>query len=180
MPHDEVAVLLDADARSVVGESFDVQVRAAGSILRAHALRNRRALLTITSSPPASCHVASLNVEWRIALELLAAAEANGTDPLVRFLDRSDPATQATELVVVTAALEPRLTDALMERALARRPASLVLVEAPSFAEGNVQPVRDPALLRLQGAGVPVAIVRRGDDLAAKLAGLDEVVAAGG
>jgi hypothetical protein len=55
-----------------------------------------------------------------------------------------------------------------------------VLVEAPSFAEGNVQPVRDPALLRLQGAGVPIAIVRRGDDLAAKLAGLEAVVAAGG
>jgi uncharacterized protein (DUF58 family) len=180
MPHDEVAVVLDADARSVVGESFDVQVRAAGSILRAHALRNRRALLTITSSPPESCHVASLNVEWRIALELLAAAEANGTDPVVRFLDRSEPATQATELVVVTAALEPRLTDALMERALARRPASLVLVEAPSFAEGDVRPVREPALLRLQGAGVPVTVVRRGDDLALKLAGLDELVAAGG
>ena len=41
-----------ATAASVVGESFDVQVRAAGSILRANALRGRRALLSITSSPP--------------------------------------------------------------------------------------------------------------------------------
>jgi hypothetical protein len=55
-----------------------------------------------------------------------------------------------------------------------------VLVEAPSFAEGDVRPVREPALLRLQGAGVPVTVVRRGDDLALKLAGLDELVAAGG
>ena len=51
-PHDEVGVLLDADGRSVVGESFDLQVRAAGSILRAQAMRNRRAVLTISSSPP--------------------------------------------------------------------------------------------------------------------------------
>ena len=48
MPHDEVAVLLDADEHAVVGESFDVQVRAAGSILRAHALAGRRSLLTVT------------------------------------------------------------------------------------------------------------------------------------
>src|SRR5207249_575477 len=35
-PRDEVAVLLDADAGAAVGESFDVQVRAAGSILHAY------------------------------------------------------------------------------------------------------------------------------------------------
>ena len=33
-PRDEVAILLDADARSVAGDSFDAQVRAAGSLLR--------------------------------------------------------------------------------------------------------------------------------------------------
>ena len=85
-PHDEVAVLLDADARSVVGDSFDVQVRAAGSILLAHAIRNRRAGLTITTSPPETCHVASFDGEWRRALELLAAAEPTGSEPLTRFL----------------------------------------------------------------------------------------------
>ena len=180
-PHDEVAVLLDADARAVVGESFDAQVRAAGSILRAHALRGRRTVLTISSSPPESCHVASFGGDWRVALELLAAIEPTGGDPLDRFLGRDgSPATQAMELVVVTALLTPSLADALLERAFARRPTSLALVDAASFGPDEAQPLRDPALLRLQASGVPVAVVRRGDDLAAKLSGLAEALAAHG
>lgn len=176
-PHDEVAVLLDGDARAVVGESFDVQVRAAGSILRAQAVRSRRSLLTITSASPETCHVASFDGEWRVALELLAAAEPTGAEPLARFLDRdASPAAQATELVVVTAALDARLTDALLERALARRPTALVFVEAASFHGGP--PARDPALLRLQAAGVPVAVLRRGDDLADKLSGFEQMYVA--
>jgi hypothetical protein len=118
MPHDEIAVLLDADGRAVVGESFDVQVRAAGSILRANALRGRRALLSITSSPPETCQVGSIDSEWRSALELLAAAEPTGKDALARFLERdASPALHAVELVA-TAALEPQLVDALLDRAL--------------------------------------------------------------
>ncbi|MDQ2981584.1 MAG: DUF58 domain-containing protein [Actinomycetota bacterium] len=176
-PHDEVAVLLDADARTVVGESFDVQVRVAGSIVRAHALRSRRAVLTLTTAPPESCQIASFDGEWRLALELLSAAEPNGTEPLARFLHRdASPAARANELVVVTASLGLELADALLERALARRPTSLVLVEAASFGPNGSEPLRDPALLRLQMSGVPVAVVRRGDDLAAKLSGLDEAV----
>jgi uncharacterized protein (DUF58 family) len=180
-PHDEVAVLLDADARSVVGDSFDVQVRAAGSILLAHAIRNRRSGLTITSSPPETCHVASFDGEWRRALELLAAAEPTGAEPLTRFLGRdASPAVHATELVAVTAGLDAGLADALLERAFARKPTSLVLVEAASFRPGGAPPGRDAALLRLQAGGVPVAVLRRGDDLAVKLSGFEEAVSAGG
>jgi uncharacterized protein (DUF58 family) len=181
MPHDEVALLLDADRRAVVGESFDVQVRAAGSILRANALRGRRAHLSITSSPPESCQVGSIDGEWRTALELLAAAEPTGNDPLARYLERdASPALQAVELVVVTAALAPQLVDALLDRAFARRPVSLVLVDAASFNGSEVAPVREPALLRLQAGGVPVVALQRGDDLAAKLSGLEEARAASG
>jgi uncharacterized protein (DUF58 family) len=181
MPHDEVAVLLDADEHAVVGESFDAQVRAAGSILRAHALAGRRSLLTVTSSPPASCHVASFDGEWRVALELLASAEPTGPEPVVRYLDRdASAAGKAAELVVVTGALDARLTDALLERALARRPTALVLVETASFGPTGAQPARDPALLRLHAAGVPVATIRKGDDLAAKLGGFEEAYAAHG
>jgi len=181
MPHDEIAVLLDADSRAVVGESFDVQVRAAGSILRANALRGRRALLSITSSPPETCQVGSIDSEWRSALELLAAAEPTGKDSLARFLERdASPALQAVELVVVTAALEPQLVDALLDRAFSRRPVSLVLVDAASFNGGEPVPLREPALLRLQAGGVPVVSVQRSDDLAAKLSGLEEVRAASG
>jgi uncharacterized protein (DUF58 family) len=180
-PHDEVGVLLDAYRHAVVGESFDVQVRAAGSILRSHALRGRRAVLTVSTSPPESCHVASFDGEWRLALELLAAAEPTGSDPPERFLGRdASPAANATELVAVTAALTPRLADALLERAFGRHPTSLVLVDAPSFRPEEAPPPRDPALLRLQAAGVPVAVIRRGDDLAAKLSGLAEALASHG
>jgi uncharacterized protein (DUF58 family) len=180
-PHDEVGVLLDADGRSVVCESFDVQVRAAGSILRAQALRNRRAVLTISSSPPESCQVSSYDGEWHLALELLAAAEPTGTQPLTRFLDREgSPAAHAHELVAITASLGIELTDALLERALARRPTSLVFVEAASFRPEGASPAREPLLLRLQMAGVPVAVLRHGDDLAAKLSGLEEVLTAHG
>ena len=53
-PRDETAVLLDADAGAVTGEapdsSFELQVRAAGSILKAHASRARRAALIVNSA----------------------------------------------------------------------------------------------------------------------------------
>jgi uncharacterized protein (DUF58 family) len=180
-PHDEVAVLLDADRRSVVGDSFDLQVRAAGSMLLAHAIRNRRSGLTITTSPSQTCHVASFDGEWRRALELLAAAEPTGTEPLVRFLGRdASPAVHATELVAVTASLDAGLADALLDRAFARKPTSLVFVEAASFSRGGAPPQREPALLRLQAGGIPVAVIRRGDDLAAKLSGFEEAVSASG
>lgn len=180
-PHDEVAVLLDADGRSVVGGSFDVQVRAAGSILLAHVMRNRRSGLTVTTSPPETCHVGSFDGEWSLALELLAAVEPNGSEPLTSFLGRdASPAVRATELVAVTASLDARLADVLLERSFARKPTSLVLVEAASFRAGGAAPAKDPVLLRLQAGGIPVVVVRSGDDLAAKLSGLEETLSAHG
>jgi hypothetical protein len=55
-----------------------------------------------------------------------------------------------------------------------------VLVDAPSFNGGEHIPLREPALLRLQAAGVPVVALQRGDDLAAKLSGLEKARAASG
>ena len=75
-PRDEIAVLLDADASAVSGESFDVQVRAAGSILRAHAAHGRRAVLAVNSASRPSARVSSLDGEWLAALGLLAEAQA--------------------------------------------------------------------------------------------------------
>jgi uncharacterized protein (DUF58 family) len=184
-PHDEVAVLLDADARTVVGtapdSSFELQVRAAGSIVRVHALRGRRALLAVTSAPPEHRRVTSFDGEWQLARELLAAVEANGTEDVEAFVGRdSSAAAHATELVVVTTVLRPRLADALLQRAQAHRPASLVLVDGGSFREEPGGPLREPLLLRLQSSGVPVVVLRRGDDLGVKLGALQEAVAAHG
>jgi uncharacterized protein (DUF58 family) len=179
-PHDEVAVLLDANREAVVGESFDVGVRAAGSILRLHALRGRRALLTVSCAPPESRRVASFDGEWQLARELLAAAEPTGTAPLETFLARdASPAAQATELVVITAALNRSLADALLQRVRAHRPASLVLVHAASF-NGEPARLREPLILRLQAAGVPVTAVGRDDDLRTKLEALPQAAAAHG
>ena len=85
-PRDEIAVLLDADAASVVGESFDVQVRAAGSILESYVRHGRRAVLVVNSGRRDVQQVHSAAADWRRALELLAAAEATGNMPLARLL----------------------------------------------------------------------------------------------
>jgi uncharacterized protein (DUF58 family) len=169
-PRDEIAVLLDADAASVVGESFDVQVRAAGSILESYVRRGRRAVLLVNSERRDVQQVHSATADWRRALELLAAAEPTGSAPLAQMLAEEDsPAARALELAVVTARLEPALVDRLVQRALSRRRVSLIYVDPASFNGATRR--REPLLLRLEAAGVPVAVVRAGDDLAACLTG---------
>jgi len=169
-PRDEIAVLLDADAKAVVGESFHVQVRAAGSILDAYVRRGRRGVLVINSERREVQHVHSPAADWRRALELLAAVEATGDTSVARLLAEEDgPAARALELVVVTARLEPALVDRLIQRALSRRKVSIAFVDPASFNGAALRP--EPALLRLQAAGIPVAVIRAGDDLAACLSG---------
>jgi len=176
-PRDEIAVLLDADASAVVGESFDVQVRAAGSILDSYVHRGRRAVLVVNSERRDVQQVHSVAADWRRALELLAAAEPTGRSTVARLLAEHDgPAARALELAVVTARLEPELVDRLVQRALSRRKVSLVHVDAASF--NGARRRAEPLLLRLQTAGVPVAIVRAGDDLGAALEGGPVVEAA--
>src|SRR2546429_646211 len=73
-PRDEVAVLLDAEASAVVGESFDVQVRAAGSLLLAQARRGRRAVLLVNGAHRTVQRVHSYQTDRPQAYDLLAAA----------------------------------------------------------------------------------------------------------
>jgi uncharacterized protein (DUF58 family) len=167
-PRDEVAVVLDADPDAVVGESFDVQVRAAGSLLLAHVRRGRRALLVISGSRQDQQGVRSPEGDWRQALDLLAAAEPEPGPSLAALLaDEGSAAGRALELAVVTASLPPRLVERLVARALASGNVSLVLVDAASFAGAPPRPW--PELLRLQAVGVAVAVLREGDDLAERL-----------
>ncbi|HZE28815.1 MAG TPA: DUF58 domain-containing protein, partial [Gaiellaceae bacterium] len=74
-PRDEVAIVLDADPDAVVGESFDVQVRAAGSLLLSHVRRGRRAVLVVNGARAEQRGVRSAESDWRQALDLLAAVE---------------------------------------------------------------------------------------------------------
>jgi uncharacterized protein (DUF58 family) len=169
-PRDEVAVLLDGDPAAVVGSSFDAAVRAAGSILLAQVRRGRRCVLVLNTAGRETQRVSSDRQEWQRALELLAAAQPDAQGPAAALLQSADgPAARSLELVVVTSRIEPSLVDRLLERALTRRGVALVHVEAESFA-GRLRR-REPALLRLQAAGVPVAVVRSGEDLAAALDG---------
>jgi uncharacterized protein (DUF58 family) len=175
-PRDETAVLLDADASVMVGDphdsSFELAVRAAGSIVKSHASRGRRAALVVNGSRPVYQRVHSFDGDWHRALEILAAVEADGHAPVANMLaDEAGPAARAIELTVVTSALSPRLVERLAHRALAHHGASLVYVDPASFAEGapDVRVASGAQLLRLERAGVPVLILRRGDDIAAKL-----------
>jgi uncharacterized protein (DUF58 family) len=167
MPHDSVVVILDGDPAGAAGEppesSFDASVRAAGSILRVHAARRRKATLVTTGRDGALVKVSSLG-DMGAALGVLAAAEPDAVHGVARWLrNERARATDAGELVVVTGALEPAAVDSLLGVA-SRRLVSVVWVDAPSFAG---RPTRaSPGVLRLSAAGVPVAVVRRGDDLA--------------
>ena len=161
-PRDELAVVLDAHAASTAGESFDVAVRAAGSVLHSYARQGRRAALVLGG---AELQVQRVHAEgdWRRALELLAAAEPDGDLPAERLLggDRN-PAGLALGLIVVTSRLPAGLVERLVQRSAAHRSTAVVYVDAPSW---NGRRRTEPPLLRLQAAGVAVAVVRRGDNL---------------
>ena len=172
-PRDETAVVLDTDAAAVAGvppdSSFDVQVRAAGSVLRAQAARGRRAVLVVGSVLRESQRIASSDGEWRRALDLLAGLEPSVGGSVTSLLaEDASAAGRSLEVTVVTARLDARLVERLVHLALGRRRVSVVYVDPASFG-GRPRP--EPALLRLQAAGIPVAVVRRGDNLAARLTG---------
>src|SRR5436190_1283461 len=168
-PRDEVAVLLDGDAAAGTSASFDVAVRAAGSILDAHVRRGRRCVLVVNSAAREVQAVAS-EIDRRRALEVLAGAERNAPTPAFALLQADGGvAARSLELVVVTSRIDVPLADRLVQRALSRRGASLVYVEA------GLGPV--PQLLRLQAVGIPVAVVRPGADLVEALSAREVQVA---
>lgn len=154
-PRDEVVVLLDATDPS----TFDLAVRAAGSILRAHVRRGRRCALVVNSVARPVQPVVSA-ADWHRAFELLAAVEPDGRTPLYALLQsEAGLAARALELVVVTPRVDGALADRLVQRALSRRGTSVVRVGG----------AKEPQLLRLQQAGIPVAVVRPGHDLVTAL-----------
>jgi uncharacterized protein (DUF58 family) len=173
-PRDDLAVVLDARASAVAGDpsdsSFDAQVRAAGSILQLYARRGRRATLLVNTTPRRVQRVRSYDGDWRLALELLAAVEPTGRAGLAAILDDDAlVAGRTTDLVLVTAVVDRALVDTLLRQAPGRL-VTVVYVDAATFApRTHARQLREPLLLRLQAAGVAVAVVRRGDDLAAVL-----------
>ena len=169
--HDGVVVILDCDPPGAVGESpgssFDVAVRAAGSILQAHASRGRLVTFASTGRGQPVVPVRSAAADLDGALDGLAAAEPDAPYGLARFLRGIHPSlSSAGELVIVTATCEPAAFVAALALA-GRRAVSLVWIDAASFAG---RPTRaEPGVMRLAAHGIPTAVVRRGDDLATVL-----------
>jgi uncharacterized protein (DUF58 family) len=170
-PKDSVAVLLDCDPAGVAGtspdSSFDAAVRAAGSVLRHYAMRARRATLLTTGRGGVVHRVTSMDRDFDVALGLLAAAEPDALLALAPWLrQEASRSTQSGELVVVTTNLGPAALEAILATA-GRRLVSVVWVDAPSYVKRPTRAASGP--LRLAAAGIPLAVVRHGEDLAAAL-----------
>lgn len=168
--HDGVVVILDCDPRWVTGtapdSSFDAAVRVAGSLLQAHASRGRLATLVSTGRSRAVVPVRSAAADLDAAVGQLAAAAPDALDGLGRFLAGDHSWLASGELAVVTATTDPAAFSQVLALA-GRRLLSVAWIDAASFVG---RPTRaEPGLLRLGSHGIPTAVVRRGDDLAAVL-----------
>jgi uncharacterized protein (DUF58 family) len=168
--HDGVVVLLDCDPRCATGvspdSSFDAAVRVAGSLLQAHASRGRLATLVSTGRSRAVVPVRSATGDFDAAVAQLAAAEPDALDGLARFLAGDHAWLVGGELAVVTATTDASAFAQVLALA-SRRLVSVAWIDAASFVGRSTR--AEPGLLRLAAHGVPTAVVRQGDDLAAVL-----------
>jgi len=168
--YDGVVVLLDCDPRCTTGSppesSFDTAVRVAGSLLQAHASRGRLVTLVSTGSSCVVVSVRTAAADLDGAIGQLAAAEPDALDGLSRFLGGDHAWLASGELAVVTATTDPAAFARVLALAT-RRLVSVVWIDAASFVG---RPTRtEPGLLRLAAHGIPTAVVRQGDELAAAL-----------
>jgi hypothetical protein len=116
--------------------------------------------------------LASLDGDWRVALDLLAGVRADGRRALPTILDDERAGLDALRLYLVTASLTPRLGDRLVAMQFGRVDVAVVWVDARTWGRERPEPgAPDGVALRLARAGVPIARVRRGDDVRAALAG---------
>jgi uncharacterized protein (DUF58 family) len=178
--HDGVVVVLDCDSACQAGSeletSFDVAVRAAGSIVQAHAERGRVALLVSTGGERTAMPVRSAATDLDAMVTALAAAEPSARHGLARFLSADHAWTSSGEIVLVTSTTDPAAFGRILALS-ARRGVAVVWVDAPSFAG---RPTRaEPGLLRLAAHGVTTAVLRHGDDLARVLGARAMQAAAG-
>ncbi len=145
-------------------------MRAAGGLVRAYAARSRRALLVIGTPAPDLHRVRSLGRDWEAALDALAAVQETPGAPLGSLVAPRGPVGVIPELVVVTPRPEAVVT-ALVARASLGRSSALVALDTPTYAE-RAPSSASPTLMRLVGAGVAIAVLRRGEPLVESLGAL--------
>jgi len=175
-PRDEASVLLDCDSQAVVGEqpesTFDYQVRAAASLLHRLIESGQRSALVLHGAAYTRIRVGDGADHWATALGALAGAEPDAPRPLAAALGESAHAAarvDAARVFVVTAAMSAALAERLLALRSAQRDIAVVWVDAPDFAGNGTDTAQDAAALRLTRSGIPMARVRRGDDIGRSL-----------
>jgi hypothetical protein len=127
-------------------------------------------LLVVAAPEPLFQRVRGIGQDWELALDALAAAEPARGTALRELIAPQSVIGGVPELVVLTGRPEVA-ADALVARGAIGRSSALVAVDAPTYA-GHAPARTSPALLRLAGAGVALAVVRHGTSLPEALGGL--------
>jgi uncharacterized protein (DUF58 family) len=171
-PRDEACVLLDGDAAAVTGESpgssFDMQVRAAASLLRRMSDAGQRSSLVIHGAQSSRYRLGFGSGDWAAVLGELAAVEATAPRPLAEFLaeaSRGPDPVDAARVFVITAGMSPLLAERVLGMASSQCEPAVVWIDGASFAAGKRRKDTGPesAALRLTRSGVAVARIRSGD-----------------
>jgi hypothetical protein len=153
--------------------TFDVQVRAAASLLRRMSDAGQRSSLVVHAAQRSRYRLGFGSGDWAAVLGELAAVEATAPRPLADFLaegSRGPDPVDAARVFVVTA----NMCAPLAERVLALRSAqcdpAVVWVDAATFGLAAARSRgrdrdsgAEACALRLTRSGVAVARIRAGD-----------------
>ena len=171
-PRDEACVLLDGEAAALTGaapdSSFDMQVRAAASLLRRMSDAGQRSSLVIHAAQRSRYRLGFGSGDWAAVLGELAAVEATAPRPLAEFLGESgrgpDPV-DAARVFVITAGMSAALAERVLGMTSSQCEPAVVWIDAASFAAAKRKKDTAPeaAALRLTRSGVAVARIRAGD-----------------
>jgi uncharacterized protein (DUF58 family) len=171
-PRDEACVLLDGEAAAVAGEApdstFDMQVRAAASLLRRMSDAGQRSSLVIHAAQRSRYRLGFGSGDWAAVLGELAAVEATAPRPLAELLGESgrgpDPV-DAARIFVITAGMSAILAERVLGMSSSQCEPAVVWIDAASFAAAKRKKDTAPeaAALRLTRSGVAVARIRAGD-----------------
>ena len=153
-PRDEIVVVLDAEAGHGTGppgaSSFDAQVRAAGSLMWAHARRGRHARLEVTTGAGVDAmSVRKSERDWLRALRRSSLSRRDVDAGPETILDQAGAPRQ--EIGGRHRGAPPALVETLIARAAARQQVSVVHVDAGS----------SPAADGLRWAATPPSSVSR-------------------
>jgi uncharacterized protein (DUF58 family) len=171
-PRDEACVLLDGEAAAVVGtapdSTFDMQVRAAASLLRRMSDSGQRSSLVIHAAQRGRHRLGFGSGDWASVLGELAAVEATAPRPLAEFLaeaGRGPDPVDAARVFLITANISASLAERVLAMRTAQCDPAVVWVDGASFNGKKSARTTGPeaAALRLTRSGVAVARIRADD-----------------